>query len=105
MVYSLAKGAVLTFTRALATELGPDGIRVNALAPGLILETRFHNTHTTKESAEATIKQIPLGRAGLSVGRFLIHGRERARARALRGGLWTSFSIPPQVPQISSNRG
>lgn len=64
LVYSLAKGAVLTFTRALATELGPDGIRVNALAPGLILDTSFHNTHTSKESADATIAQIPLGRAG-----------------------------------------
>ncbi|MEM7457199.1 MAG: SDR family oxidoreductase [Planctomycetota bacterium] len=64
LVYSTAKGAVLTMTRALATELGPDGIRVNALAPGLILETSFHNTHTTKESAAATIAGIPIGRAG-----------------------------------------
>ncbi len=64
LVYSTAKGAVLTMTRALSGELGPDGIRVNALAPGLILDTSFHNTHTTKESADATIQQIPIGRAG-----------------------------------------
>ena len=64
LVYSMTKGAVLTFTRALALELGPQGIRVNALAPGLILGTSFHNTHTTKESADATILGIPLGRAG-----------------------------------------
>jgi 3-oxoacyl-[acyl-carrier protein] reductase len=64
LVYSTAKGAVLTWTRALANELGPKGIRVNAVAPGLILGTRFHATHTTEASARASVEQIPLGRAG-----------------------------------------
>jgi 3-oxoacyl-[acyl-carrier protein] reductase len=64
LVYSMTKGAVLTFTRALATELAPQGVRVNAVAPGLILGTRFHNTFTTKESADETIRGIPLRRAG-----------------------------------------
>ncbi len=64
LAYSTCKGAILTWTRALSNELSPKGIRVNAVAPGLILGTRFHATHTTKESADETIKGIPLGRAG-----------------------------------------
>jgi 3-oxoacyl-[acyl-carrier protein] reductase len=64
LAYSTAKGAVLTLTRALATELGPQGVRVNAIAPGLILGTSFHNTHTTPESARQTVGGIPLGRSG-----------------------------------------
>ena len=64
LVYSTSKGAILTFTRALATELGAQGTRVNAVAPGLILGTSFHNTHTTKASADATTATIPIQRAG-----------------------------------------
>jgi len=64
LVYSTSKGAILTFTRALSTELGAQGTRVNAVAPGLILGTSFHNTHTTKASADATTATIPIQRAG-----------------------------------------
>ena len=64
LVYATSKGAILTFTRALSTELGAQGTRVNAVAPGLILGTSFHNTHTTKESAAKTIAGIPILRAG-----------------------------------------
>ncbi|WP_449489502.1 SDR family NAD(P)-dependent oxidoreductase [Winogradskyella schleiferi] len=64
LVYSTSKGAILTFTRALSTELGAQGVRVNAVAPGLILGTSFHNTHTTIESAAATTAGIPIQRAG-----------------------------------------
>jgi len=64
LAYSTSKGAILTLTRALSSELGPYGTRVNAVAPGLILGTSFHNTHTTKESAAATTAGIPIQRAG-----------------------------------------
>ena len=65
LCYSTAKGATLTWTRSLAAELGSYGVRVNAVAPGLILGTRFHQTHTTKRSADETVSSIPLGRAGV----------------------------------------
>jgi len=64
LAYATSKGAILTYTRALSTELGAQGTRVNAVAPGLILGTLFHNTHTTKESAAATTASIPIQRAG-----------------------------------------
>jgi 3-oxoacyl-[acyl-carrier protein] reductase len=64
LAYATSKGAILTFTRALSTELGPQGTRVNAVSPGLILGTLFHNTHTTKESADKTTSGIPIQRAG-----------------------------------------
>ncbi|MDC3312414.1 3-oxoacyl-ACP reductase FabG [Flavobacteriaceae bacterium] len=75
LAYATSKGAILTFTRALATEFGHQGIRVNAVAPGLILGTSFHNTHTTKESADTTILGIPIQRAGNSedVARAVIY--------------------------------
>lgn len=83
LAYSTAKGAVLTYTRALATELGPGGVRVNAVAPGLILGTSFHTTHTAPADAQATIAQIPLGRAGTP--------GDVARAVAFLAGEWNGF--------------
>lgn len=62
--YSTSKGAVITWTRHSSTELGDRGIRVNCVAPGLILGTSFHTTHTTQESADRTIESIPLKQAG-----------------------------------------
>lgn len=64
LVYSMCKGAVLTWSRSLAKELAPEGIRVNAVAPGFIEGTSFHATHTTRESAIKTIEGIPLQRSG-----------------------------------------
>ena len=64
IIYATTKGAILTLTRSLSTELAPDGIRVNTVAPGLILGSAFHAIHTTQEAKDATIASIPLHRAG-----------------------------------------
>jgi 3-oxoacyl-[acyl-carrier protein] reductase len=49
--YASGKGAVMTFTRAMAKELGPKNIRVNALCPGMI-STTFHDTFSKGRSSE-----------------------------------------------------
>ena len=66
LAYSTAKGAVLAFTRALSEELGPKGIRVNALAPGLILGSQFHVIHTKPEAIPGIVAGIPVGRPGVT---------------------------------------
>jgi 3-oxoacyl-[acyl-carrier protein] reductase len=61
--YGAAKGALLTYTRALAKEVGPLGIRVNAIAPGLIA-TRFHDVFNTPQGRAAGVDRTPLKREG-----------------------------------------
>lgn len=61
--YGTSKGAVMTFTRAMAKELGPKGIRVNALCPGMIA-TAFHDTFTKDEVRTAVAAGTPLRRQG-----------------------------------------
>jgi 3-oxoacyl-[acyl-carrier protein] reductase len=63
VAYATAKGAVSTFTRGLAKELAPDGIRVNAVAPGVIA-TPFHERHTDERQLAAMVAGIPMGRVG-----------------------------------------
>jgi len=61
--YATSKGAVMTFTRAMAKELGPKGIRVNALCPGMI-NTTFHHAFTKDEARTNVAIGRPLGREG-----------------------------------------
>ena len=62
-LYASSKGAVTTFTRAMAKELGPKGIRVNALCPGLIA-TKFHDDFTKDEIRKMVSAKTPLRREG-----------------------------------------
>jgi len=63
VAYSSAKGAVLTMTKGLAKELGPKGIRVNCISPGMI-NTTFHNTFTKDEVRKNVAASTPLRREG-----------------------------------------
>ena len=60
--YSATKGAVIALTQALARELGPSGIRVNAVSPGVI-DTDM-NAHLSEEDKQALAEDTPLGRVG-----------------------------------------
>jgi NAD(P)-dependent dehydrogenase (short-subunit alcohol dehydrogenase family) len=62
--YGISKAAVLMLTRVLARELGPFGVRVNAIAPGLI-ETRFSEAlWKNQEILGQYLRATPLGRTG-----------------------------------------
>ena len=61
--YAGSKGAIDTFTIGLSKELGPEGIRVNAVRPGLI-DTEIHADAGRPDRAFALGKAMPLGRAG-----------------------------------------
>lgn len=72
-LYGSAKAFVSNVTRGMAKELIGSGIRVNAVAPGLIL-TPFHERYSTPEQIEAMLATIPQGRAGVPedcVGAYL----------------------------------
>ena len=62
-IYSATKAFVSTYSRGLARELAPSGIRVNAISPGVI-DTDFHTRYSSVEKLEATRLQIPLQRLG-----------------------------------------
>ncbi|MBY0298854.1 MAG: SDR family oxidoreductase [Methylobacterium sp.] len=63
--YSAAKGGVLGLCKAMARELGPDGIRANAVTPGLI-QTDITGGKLTDELKAEIIKGIPLARLGVA---------------------------------------
>jgi NAD(P)-dependent dehydrogenase (short-subunit alcohol dehydrogenase family) len=62
--YNAAKAALASLTQHMALEWGPDGIRVNALAPGLISGTRFSASSTNPEVQARRQPVVPLRRTG-----------------------------------------
>lgn len=63
VAYATAKGAIMTFTRGMAKELGPKNIRVNCVCPGMI-STTFHDEFTKDEVRKNVAAGTPLRREG-----------------------------------------
>ena len=63
-MYSAAKAGVLGLTYSLAGDLGPQGITVNAVAPGMVLDTEFFGDRMTAEREARTVAQTPMRRPG-----------------------------------------
>jgi 3-oxoacyl-[acyl-carrier protein] reductase len=73
VLYAATKGFVSTLTRGLAKEFAGDRVRVNAVAPGVIL-TPLHDRHTPQATLEALKATVPMGRLGTAdecAGAFL----------------------------------
>lgn len=63
VAYAAAKGGVESLTRAMAKELAPEGILVNAVSPGRV-DTPFHDRFSSPQSREQKAKSVPLKREG-----------------------------------------
>ncbi len=99
--YAATKGALLALTRQQAVELGPAGIRVNAVVPGFIEVPRYHATPGYRR--EALAAQIPLRRVGIpeevaAVVAFLVSDAARyvtGQAVAVDGGVLAAMPVEP----------
>jgi len=102
--YSASKFAVIGLTQSLAAEVGEHGIRVNAICPGIIVETQMREAAEAMNRAqglpdiEARAKTVPLRRTGTpddiaGVVAFLASNEARymtGQAINITGGLWMS---------------
>lgn len=78
-IYTASKTFAQGLTRFLARDLAPEGVRVNAVAPGFIL-TPLQDRNSTPEQIETMTSRIPMGRAGLPedlVGAYLFLASDR----------------------------
>jgi NAD(P)-dependent dehydrogenase (short-subunit alcohol dehydrogenase family) len=62
--YAASKGAILLLTKAFAAELAPDGVRVNAIAPGIIATAMTEVTRSDSASLERFLARVPMKRVG-----------------------------------------
>jgi 3-oxoacyl-[acyl-carrier protein] reductase len=60
-IYASAKAAVACFTKGMAKELAPHGVRVNAVSPGTV-DNHFHEVFSTRQMLDSVIAQTPYGR-------------------------------------------
>lgn len=96
VAYAAAKAGLLGLTRGMAKEIAPRGITVNAVAPGLILDTPFHDTFNTAEGKQATIAALPVQRGGVpddvaAAVLFLVSDRAgfiTGEVTEINGGAW-----------------
>jgi 3-oxoacyl-[acyl-carrier protein] reductase len=61
--YAASKAALTAYTKSLAKELAPSGVRVNAVSPGVI-DTPFHEVFSTPDMIRTFVSTIPMGRVG-----------------------------------------
>src|SRR3972149_8117880 len=91
--YGAAKAGIMGFPRAVAAEVGQHGVRVNAIAPGLIYNEFLERIYP-KEFFERFVRRVPLGRAGeppdvADLALFLARDMSRyitGEATCIRGG-------------------
>lgn len=86
--YGAMKGAISSLTLGLAAELGPDGITVNAIAPGFVPDTEFWEGRLTSEAVDRRVGPTLLGRAGLPA-----EIADAAAYLAGPGAAWTTGQI------------
>lgn len=98
VAYAASKGAIIAYTRGLAKEVADQGINVNGVAPGLILETPFHENFNTETGIQAVINSTPLKTGGTPAdvaGAVLYFVSElgsfiTGEVIDINGGLWVS---------------